>query len=153
MRPSQMTKEEALKRLREYYQKHGSWPKLPDFPTHGLPSKSYLDWNFGSVPDAMLQAGVPQIPNGPHKISEKELLEFLREACRQLGCYPRRWSHLRGLVDIPHAETFRNHFGNDGLSDALRLAGIDTVHLPAAIRWKGKIIPFEHPPVEFGSLL
>ncbi len=125
MKPAQMTKEEALKRLRKW---RGPLPKVSEWQKRGLASYWYYCYNFGSMKNALLlveKDSTALAKPGVKVISDEELAEGLRIAWKHLGHAPETWTQIRSIAGVPHPKTYARHFSS--ISLALALLGVKSV--------------------------
>lgn len=115
------SREDCIARLKEFYHRHGRAPLTQEW--EGPPSSTTIASRFGSWTEALIKAGIyTRHHRKKTKYSERELIQFLRDAKEKLGRPPTS-EKLDSLEEFPAATTFVKRFGS--WSKALEKAGFD----------------------------
>ena len=114
-----VSKDELLNELRRLHEELGKVPQIKDINQHGIWKLTKYYASFGSLANALEEAGIKENVN-TKSIDREELIEDLKRIYKKIGRVPR-------LIDLDEHSKYSKmsyflHF--DGFREALLLAGL-----------------------------
>ena len=117
--------DELLLELHKFYKECGRVPRTRELKGE-YPNASTYRKRFGSVRNALLEAGLPvdNVVRRPYAYTDVELLDFIYEAAEKLGRIPvyTDFQKKKPFENFPHVKTFNNRFGS--FQNAIEQSGV-----------------------------